>query len=107
MELALGPLEWTVLALSFGTPALLALAAWAVRRRAKVRDRGSSSLVECPDCQARISTSALACPHCGCPRLHDSDRLKSCPECRAPVSIASRRCPQCGGPTTHSTEGLR
>ncbi len=36
-------------------------------RARRVRTRRMSNLIDCPDCEKRVSPRARACPHCGCP----------------------------------------
>ena len=63
------------------------------------------ALVACPQCANRISTSAYACPQCGCPTRPvpwgsaAKSTLIDCPECSKQFSSRAPACPGCGYPT--------
>lgn len=38
------------------------------------------ALIECKDCHKQVSTSAISCPHCGCPLKEQVEKPK-CPTC--------------------------
>ena len=58
-------------------------------------------LIDCPECQRRISDKATACPHCGAPASaaprRQAPESKVCPKCNA-VSVGTAKCFACGWP---------
>lgn len=66
------------------------------------------SLIECPECQSRVSDKAMACINCGCPssefikpvedQILASEPVKEslkCFECKAAMSETDTYCPTC------------
>jgi len=62
------------------------------------------ALIDCPECDSRISTRAEICVHCGHPveddpaSSHVEPRAKSCPDCEEQVPAATEVCGECGHP---------
>jgi len=50
------------------------------------------ALIACRECTREISSEALACPHCGAPKLQNA----SCRHCARPVEPGASVCPNCG-----------
>jgi RNA polymerase subunit RPABC4/transcription elongation factor Spt4 len=68
------------------------------------------ALINCVECDAKISDKAKACPRCGCPKQPEKD-LVACRECEAIIPFDSSSCPGCGFPNpltaTDATEKQR
>jgi TM2 domain-containing membrane protein YozV/RNA polymerase subunit RPABC4/transcription elongation factor Spt4 len=52
------------------------------------------ALIACRECSKEISSEALACPHCGAPRIISA--AASCRHCARPVEPGATVCPNCG-----------
>jgi len=54
------------------------------------------ALVECKECNRKISEKATCCPKCGCsdPFINKQE----CPECKTNIPNDSKTCPECGFP---------
>ena len=50
-------------------------------------------MIACRECTREISSEALACPHCGAPRIIGA---ASCRHCARPVEPGATVCPNCG-----------
>ena len=55
------------------------------------------ALINCPECNHRISDKSASCPNCGLPSSKMM-LLINCPDCSEPVSNQSPRCSNCGCP---------
>lgn len=51
-------------------------------------------LINCPECQHRISDQAEACPKCG----YRHERMVNCEECGKEIASSAKICPHCGYP---------
>lgn len=71
------------------------------------------ALVDCPDCQSRVSDKASACIHCGCPssefsvgskvqepKTSTAQQSLDCFECKAPISVNDTFCANCNTPNS-------
>lgn len=47
------------------------------------------AIVNCPECQGKVSDQAESCPHCGVD-------FSSCPDCGGLIKLYAEKCPHCG-----------
>lgn len=55
------------------------------------------SIVLCPQCGGKVSTTRKTCPHCGFDFSETNNDIKiQCPECKAELELGVAVCPECG-----------
>ena len=55
------------------------------------------SIVLCPECGGKVSTTRKTCPHCGFDFSKTNNDIKFvCPECGAELELGVAVCPECG-----------
>ena len=55
------------------------------------------SIVLCPECGGKVSTTRKTCPHCGFDFSETKNDIKFlCPECGAELELGVAVCPECG-----------
>lgn len=55
------------------------------------------SIVLCPECGGKVSTTRKTCPHCGFDFSETNNDIKiQCPECEAKLELGVAVCPECG-----------
>ena len=55
------------------------------------------ALIECPECRGKVSSSAVACPHCGFPvKVSRADGGPFCSYCGSQNDPSSAYCQRCG-----------
>ena len=55
------------------------------------------ALIQCPECENKVSSTVEACPHCGYP-LPAQLRTQRCPECGSEQALDAESCSVCGCP---------
>ena len=58
------------------------------------------AITQCSECGGKVSTSATACPHCGCPL----EPQITCPLCGEELAASLVACPACGAPVAGGEE---
>ena len=58
------------------------------------------AITQCSECGGKVSTSATACPHCGCP----VEPQITCPDCGEELAASLVACPVCGAPVAGGEE---
>ena len=58
------------------------------------------AITQCSECGGKVSTSATACPHCGCP----VEPQITCPLCGEELAASLVACPACGAPVAGGEE---
>lgn len=66
------------------------------------------ALLECKDCQGKVSDAAMTCPHCGRPMkpLPAQVKLPHAPTTLIPASARGAVCPVCGTHTLPPGRGM-
>jgi len=64
----------------------------------------SGEFFECPQCGARVPSSASSCPKCGVLFAEEGADMFQCPACNTLVSMDARSCPGCGAIFVESAE---
>lgn len=55
------------------------------------------SIVLCPECGGKVSTTRKTCPHCGFDFSKTNNDIKFlCPECESELELGVAVCPECG-----------
>lgn len=55
------------------------------------------SIVLCPECGGKVSTTRKTCPHCGFDFSETKNDIKFlCPECESELELGVAVCPECG-----------
>lgn len=63
------------------------------------------SLINCPECGAKISEQAPRCPNCGCPSSVILEKsIMICSECGCEHERGLANCPQCGFPNPNRVQ---
>lgn len=53
-------------------------------------------IMNCPDCDGKVSNRVATCPHCGCPDPQRNQTTMNCPECSKEIDEHAKKCPHCG-----------
>jgi len=68
------------------------------------------ALIDCPNCNQKISDKAMVCPHCGVnlPRImvESEKKILTCEECGSELPADASSCPNCGCPVSDQTPPL-